>query len=476
MVEAFCEEVYSASTSSATTTPLADEEESRYMSDLASGWGFRRVETHANFRSRRGTMWPPTGYAASIPAKTPFVADPFLNAGLFGGVWMFRVRAPPWTAVSVTIPDATKADIARNAAARIRDVSPNPPAPTDDPEGGWVEALGSGDSVGLYCGPDADSGEDQWAVRVQSALPTETLEAFELELQGLERSKCTVATATADAFGRMERLAEFNARRLACAFAECAGVAFEGGDAVACAAAYDVVAGGDTAPASIDAALRWVGASAKIPSWCVLPPRGEGLGTELRGYRLGEALAALAPDDARRECLVVRASHAAPDVATMWGVVRADDASGNVVFYNACAPHAEGVAVCGDPLKPARILTWRRGGSRAAPHTLAVGNVARVEAGAGVPPRATHTPAIAARHFWLDAAVANVNVAATYGDVDVGSSPAPATSRFMTPHWTRHSMFGPGPGPGGRVALAEDALERLRCVLLMRAETYVPLG
>ncbi len=413
-----------------------------YLADHAEAWGFRRVECFANLRLNADALWPPTGYAASVPAAAPLVADPFLNSGAFGGAWVFDARAPEWT--SAAVPEEAKARTARAALVRVCDSSPNPPVPGDDPvDGGWVEALGERGSAALCMCVDR-TGAERWSVRVEAALHQDTVDAFEVELIALQRAGAAFGDdAVLALFAACELLAEHNARRVACAFAECAGVTLVG--AARCAAEYVCCAdgaddGGDGA--ELDAALAAVGSGVRVPSWFVSAgPRG--------AYPLGAALAALPPGDSRRTLLVDRASHAPPAVSTPVGVIRR--VGETVFFFCGCTPVASAdadAAVLGAPTRPFQLVRRRRAGAGAA-----FGNVAPlVDRGA---PGAAPPPEVLARHFWRPGRPCAA-LCARYGDVETDPDDV---SRFMTVHWAMHSTVPPRD--------CCDALEHLRCRLLL---------
>jgi len=445
-------------------------------------------------------MWPPSGYAATVDADKPFTAEPFMNTPLFGGVYLFAVKSVPWAGPS--IPDLMKTALERSARVRVADVSPIPPTPQSAPTDGWVESLGDGGNVSVGMTTDA-TGTEQWYVRVQSSLSHVTLESFYLVLLDMQhRLKLSFKKVWASGvFQNMEALAEFNARRIAWAFADGADIVLAG-PLAACnpyhAGDADFFGedggggGGDaddddaeetSSATKVEKVLRWLGSVwggstippptttptvLKIPTWYVVPfvpfgpkgPKGTKGSRGTRKMRLGEMMGSAA---------LQNAYHHAPKLVTPWGVMRSSADGSTVTFYCHCSPPATHIVPATDPAAHAYQII-RMHPCLNTISTEAIGSVAKVFDidGESTKARPTRTTALRLRHFWLKQQRENVNLAVSYGELDLGgTADAP---KFVTTFWARHSMFGPGAGPSPAsraLVLPPPPLVRLRSVLLL---------
>lgn len=414
-----------------------DEEDKRRLNHLTCGWGMRRVVVFAHFTMRHGTLCPPTGYAASLSADTPFVVDPFLNVNLCMGMSTFEVDVP-WD--SLEIPAGVHAEIVRLSRRYIADTSPSPPEWDASPVGGWVEALGDGGSVGLFVRTGEDRAE--WSIRVVASLHRDTVGEFELSLLEAQDGKVTVGDA-ARMFERLEVLADFNRRRIAAAFAEFAGATFKGTrDPVACEP-YVVVP--VDAGWHYDEVLSYAAEDVKgdaFPSWY----------QNDNGFSVGYAVSALTESHelyGLKASMKKAATCVTPDTTTVWNVVRTD-AADTVFFYNGCTPIGDGfIGLLGDPCKPFEMVRKQR-----SPTTLnAFANVARVDF--SDPPAAAVTAATRKKVVWVGNGD-NVNLEAKYhriADCDAASLP-----KFVVPILTRIAKSA----ADGRTSRMVDEVQRLK--------------
>lgn len=435
--EPFCEVagIFEGDDDTATSTKT-------YVFSLVSAWRFKGVECAGNFVSNRGTLWPPFGYAASADADAPFVADAFMNAGMFCGTYLFRAASVPVAWEGGAIAESERARIRAACLVRVADVSPRPPRLGSAPAGGdWVEALGAGGSVGLGFAADPATGEDEWFVRVHSGLSPSTMDEFEEACLAAQASGVeTYGSVASTLFAAMERLAEFNARRIACAFAECCGNGEEddfvlAGDLVACA------------PFEVDA---WVGEapaqpqppSTKIPAWYVTPAP--------ESFPLGAALLAHAPGS-----VATHAKHVAPCVASVWGTMRL--VHGDVFVYVGCGPAEARVALADTPSATKFRIAERGAAPPPARASRAPAHVAlpRVTPGSG----SGSEKSGGRRCFWLGGEARNANLDAEYGEVAAGAGYA---TRFVAAHHAVRVSAVPGRG-----ARFESFAQRLGSALLI---------
>lgn len=185
--------------------------------------GCTELTVFDNFRETpTESMLAPSGLAATFPATTKFVRDPFVGLPLAFGVSVFGARVPSdW---DTEMPESEK-QRAKSAVNRlVADESPRAPRWNESVDANWSAGLGRGGHVGLYKHFGKDQDTPEWFVVVAAGPDDHTLEEFEAHMGRMQEDPSVTFATAVSSFRTLESVGERLRARLAASFARAVGV------------------------------------------------------------------------------------------------------------------------------------------------------------------------------------------------------------------------------------------------------------
>lgn len=156
----------------------------------------------ANAQSNYNTLYPPTGYVATVRADSIFQSDAFVGLhNLFRGVAWVKVQMD-----TDLLSDVDRKVMRRRLNLLVRDKSPHPPRRCDGHilakvNGGWAPSLGKCGWLGLYCGRTHDPRGDEvgfaskdYYLAVVAGLDEETYGDLDREMNACSGKSATVGS------------------------------------------------------------------------------------------------------------------------------------------------------------------------------------------------------------------------------------------------------------------------------------------
>lgn len=157
-----------------------ERDENETMHAFVHAMGFDDFFFLANGDMRAGTVFPPTGYVATVFENAPFVRDAF-SESMFRGMARCRVRRTREGDVEdAELTDAERDRMRRGLNTSVRDL----------PSRNGLPALGPGGWIGLYSSPSAKSGGDDmelWLI-VVAGMDSDASTKFMEEMRRLPSS------------------------------------------------------------------------------------------------------------------------------------------------------------------------------------------------------------------------------------------------------------------------------------------------
>jgi hypothetical protein len=422
------------------------------------------------FKPNINTLLPPSNYVAKYHIQAPFVRMPLMNTSLCFGISIFHVKLPDSFAKSQLSPEQMNR-FRHVMNALIPDRSPNPPHIDSQVNGGWVESLGDGGSIGLSY---SQTGKIVWSIVVRSGLDRGTLEELYAKLEEFEQEKKPVIEVCQFML-KIERLAEANRKRLAwlmCKILDLTPITPTGTRAAETAClSYDVLDHSENDSESsmmnerviepshddIQQCLAWIQFN-HIPAWYIMPSRAPAAAASatrtttleqktdfpahMAGFQLGTHIRHMDDTDTHitfKQNMIANACMIEPkyEESTVWNVMRSDNTM-NVTYYNECTPTTTNIVVDSDPTETLHILRTDTSMysvlSQGSAYLNAYPNVGALNG-----PCLEQDSVIS--HFWLDGEVKqNINVQQR---IVPTLRPSPGQSAYITPVIWRHSMFDP---------------------------------